>query len=75
MSESCENLVELAKAGDVRAFEALVSLHQDRVHALAYRMLGNAEDVADVIVYALSAPRRVNLDLVTMRPVAQSAQH
>ena len=34
-----------------------------------------AEDVADVIVYALSAPRRVNLDLVTMRPVAQSAQH
>lgn len=34
-----------------------------------------AEDVADVITYALSAPRRVNLDLVTMRPVAQSAQH
>lgn len=34
-----------------------------------------AEDVADVIAYALSAPRRVNLDLVTMRPVAQSAQH
>ena len=34
-----------------------------------------AEDVADVIVYALTAPRRVNLDLVTMRPVAQSAQH
>mgnify|MGYP003768735877 CR=1 FL=1 len=48
LSESCENLVELAKAGDVRAFEALVPLHQDRVHALAYRMLGNAEDVADV---------------------------
>lgn len=34
-----------------------------------------AEDVADVIAYALNAPRRVNLDLVTMRPVAQSAQH
>lgn len=34
-----------------------------------------AEDVADVIVYTLNAPRRVNLDLVTMRPVAQSAQH
>ncbi|WP_344817654.1 SDR family oxidoreductase [Microbacterium soli] len=33
------------------------------------------EDVADVIAYALNAPRRVNLDLVTMRPVAQSAQH
>ncbi|UWF78244.1 MULTISPECIES: SDR family oxidoreductase [Microbacterium] len=34
-----------------------------------------AEDVADLIAYALSAPRRVNLDLVTMRPVAQSAHH
>lgn len=34
-----------------------------------------ASDVADVIVYALNAPGRVNLDLVTMRPVAQSAQH
>lgn len=34
-----------------------------------------AEDVADVVTYALNAPRRVNLDLVTMRPVAQSAQH
>ncbi|MGB4135744.1 MAG: SDR family oxidoreductase [Microbacterium sp.] len=34
-----------------------------------------AEDVADVIAYALTAPGHVNLDLVTMRPVAQSAQH
>ncbi|MFC5432122.1 SDR family oxidoreductase [Microbacterium suwonense] len=34
-----------------------------------------AQDVADVIAFALDAPRRVNLDLVTMRPVAQSAQH
>jgi NADP-dependent 3-hydroxy acid dehydrogenase YdfG len=34
-----------------------------------------AEDVAHVIAYALNAPRRVNLDLITMRPVAQSAQH
>ena len=34
-----------------------------------------AEDVADVIAYALDAPAHVNLDLVTMRPVAQSAQH
>ncbi|WP_309065134.1 SDR family oxidoreductase [Microbacterium sp.] len=33
------------------------------------------EDVADIIAYALAAPRRVNLDLVTMRPVAQSAHH
>ena len=34
-----------------------------------------AEDVADVIAYALDAPGHVNLDLVTMRPVAQSANH
>lgn len=34
-----------------------------------------AADVADVIAYAMNAPGHVNLDLVTMRPVAQSAQH
>lgn len=34
-----------------------------------------ADDVADLIAYALNAPRRVNLDLVTMRPLAQAAQH
>ncbi len=34
-----------------------------------------AEDVADVIAYAVNAPGHVNLDLVTVRPVAQSAQH
>lgn len=34
-----------------------------------------AADVADVIAYALNAPGHVNLDLVAMRPVAQSAQH
>jgi NADP-dependent 3-hydroxy acid dehydrogenase YdfG len=34
-----------------------------------------ATDVADVIAYALNSPGHVNLDLITMRPVAQSAQH
>ncbi len=34
-----------------------------------------ADDVADVIAYALQAPAHVNLDLITLRPVAQSAQH
>ena len=34
-----------------------------------------ADDVADVIAYALNAPGHVNLDLVTLRPVAQSAQY
>ncbi|MGI6877726.1 SDR family NAD(P)-dependent oxidoreductase [Microbacterium sp. gxy059] len=34
-----------------------------------------AEDVADVIAYSLNAPGHVNLDLVTIRPVAQAAAH
>lgn len=34
-----------------------------------------AADVADVIAYAVNAPGHVNLDLVTVRPVAQSAQY
>lgn len=34
-----------------------------------------AEDVADVVRYALDAPAHVNLDTIVMRPVAQSAQH
>lgn len=34
-----------------------------------------AEDVADVIRYALDAPAHVNLDQIVMRPVAQSAAH
>lgn len=34
-----------------------------------------AGDVADVISFALNAPGHVNLDVITMRPVAQSAQH
>lgn len=34
-----------------------------------------AEDIADLIAYAVEAPGHVNLDLVTVRPVAQSAQY
>lgn len=45
---SDEELVERAKSGDVQAFDALVGLHQNRVFSLAYRMLGNADDAADV---------------------------
>lgn len=46
----------------------------DRVYEGVVNPL-TADDVADVIAYALNAPGHVNLDLVTMRPVAQSAQH
>ncbi|MCT9818696.1 SDR family oxidoreductase [Microbacterium sp. W1N] len=52
--------------GDVSAAE---KVYEDVADPLT------AADVADVIVYALSAPGHVNLDLVTLRPVAQSAQH
>jgi NADP-dependent 3-hydroxy acid dehydrogenase YdfG len=34
-----------------------------------------ADDIADIIAYALGLPGHVNLDLITVRPVAQSAQH
>ncbi|WP_341577932.1 SDR family oxidoreductase [Microbacterium schleiferi] len=49
--------------------ERAAAVYEGVQHPLA------AEDVADVIGYALEAPGHVNLDLVTMRPVAQSAQH
>jgi NADP-dependent 3-hydroxy acid dehydrogenase YdfG len=34
-----------------------------------------AEDIAEAIVHALELPAHVNLDLITIRPVAQAAQH
>lgn len=34
-----------------------------------------AEDVAETIVHSLELPGHVNLDLITLRPVAQAAQH
>ena len=34
-----------------------------------------AEDVADVVAYALASPKHVNLDLIQMKPVAQAAQY
>ena len=34
-----------------------------------------AEDVADVVRYAVSAPHHINLDQIVVRPVAQAANH
>ena len=34
-----------------------------------------AKDIAETIVHTLELPGHVNLDLITMRPVAQAAQH
>lgn len=48
MSKPDGDLVALAQAGDLDAFDQLVTHHQARVYALAYRMLGNGDDAADV---------------------------
>ena len=34
-----------------------------------------AEDVADVVRYALTVPNNLNLDQIVIRPVAQAANH
>ena len=34
-----------------------------------------AEDIAEAIVHAIELPGHVNLDMITIRPVAQAAQH
>lgn len=41
-------LVERAKAGDLEAFESLAARHEQRVYALALRMLRNEHDAQDV---------------------------
>src|SRR5262249_44194514 len=40
-------LIIRAKAGDVTAFDQIVTNHQRRVISLAWRMLGNQEDARD----------------------------
>jgi NADP-dependent 3-hydroxy acid dehydrogenase YdfG len=34
-----------------------------------------AEDVADVVTWAVTRPPHVNIDLLVVRPRAQAAQH
>ena len=48
MAKSDEELVSLAQVGDQVAFDELVARHQDRVFALSFRILANAEDAADI---------------------------
>ena len=72
-------VIEVAP-GMVRTEEfSLVRLGGDRAAADAVydgvdRPL-TAEDCADVIAYAVNAPHHVVLDLVTIRPLAQAANH
>lgn len=41
-------LVELARGGDLDAFDSLVRLHFARIYALLFRMIGNHEDAEDL---------------------------
>jgi NADP-dependent 3-hydroxy acid dehydrogenase YdfG len=34
-----------------------------------------AEDVADIVRYAVTVPHHINLDEIVVRPVAQAAAH
>ncbi len=72
-------VVEIAP-GMVRTEEfSLGRFGGDQARADAvYAGVGNpltAEDIAEVIVLALELPGHVNLDLVTVKPVAQAAPH
>ena len=46
----------------------------DKVYAGVEKPL-TAEDVAEVMAFALNLPHHVNLDQVVLRPLAQAAQH
>jgi RNA polymerase sigma-70 factor (ECF subfamily) len=48
LAKSDKDLVGLAQSGSLEAFDELMFIHQARIFALAYRMLGNSEDAADV---------------------------
>jgi RNA polymerase sigma-70 factor (ECF subfamily) len=47
--EVTRQLVDMAKAGDKRAFEELVRLTSGACYALAYRLVGNEHDARDVV--------------------------
>lgn len=42
------NLIELARSGNQDAFRTLVETHQSMVYTLAYRMVSNPDDAADL---------------------------
>jgi RNA polymerase sigma-70 factor (ECF subfamily) len=48
MDQNEQSLLEKAKAGDVAAFEELIEAYQKKVFNLALRMIGNADDAADL---------------------------
>lgn len=47
-SASDEQLVELAKGGDMGAFEELVARHRDKIYARAFSMMRNEDEALDL---------------------------
>lgn len=43
------NLIKLSRSGDRNAFAELVSLYQEKIQRLAYRMLNNKVDTEDIV--------------------------
>ncbi|MDQ1594236.1 MAG: hypothetical protein QOH40_792 [Arthrobacter pascens] len=79
--EEAENNVRVIEVapGLVRTEEfALMRLGDEQAAQKVYEGVEKpltAEDVADVVRYAVCAPHHVNLDQIVIRPVAQAANH
>lgn len=53
MSNNEQLLLERSKAGDIAAFEKLIEVYQKKIYNLAYRMICNHDDAADIAQEAL----------------------
>ncbi len=73
-------MIEIAPPGMVQTEEfSLRRLGNDQAKADAvYEGVPNplvAEDIADAIVWTLTRPHHVNIDLMVIKPLAQAAFH
>lgn len=48
MSDNPNFLIDLAKKGDIIAFEKLIEDHQKKVYNIALRFMGNSEDASEI---------------------------
>ena len=53
LSQNERLLVSRSKAGDIAAFEELIGAYQKKIFNLAYRIIGNYDDAADLAQEAL----------------------